>query len=395
MPRTARLASGVPFDAHLSCWAAVAPGLESLASAELARIGITPGTAEPGGVPFDGDAATLARALVALRIPNDIQVRLAAFRANAFGELERHAGRIDWSTVICPGGAVHFRVTSKKSRLYHQDAIAERLERSVHAAVRNVRAVRAAAAAAAGEADVTQLPAVQRIIVRVFRDSFTISADAAGASLHRRGWRQDVARAPLRETLAAALLASIAWSGDTPLVDPFCGSGTIAIEAAQIARRMAPGRRRRFAAECWDGLLAGVVPAAQRAARDAERPGAAVAIRGADRDAGAIAAARANAARADVERDVRFDQAPVSALRVESSGGWIATNPPYGARIGERRALRDLYAAFGNVVRMHCPEWGVAFFSADPTLDAQTGLDLRLVARTTNGGIPVHIVRTG
>ncbi|MEO5799252.1 MAG: THUMP domain-containing protein [Gemmatimonadales bacterium] len=392
----------MPLPEHLSCWAVTAPGVEVLTAAELSRLGLTPGATEPGGVEFTGTADELARALLWLRTANRITVRLAEFRATSFAELEKHAKRVAWGDVIAPGGAVHFRVTSKKSRLYHQDGIAERLERSVAGAVADVTAIRAPSVAEELEDDVTALPEVQRVIVRVFRDQVTLSADASGALLYLRGWRQAVAKAPLRETLAATLIAASGWAEDAtprgPLIDPFCGSGTIPIEAALLARRMAPGRGRRFAAESWPGI--GITPSARadiwssvRAAAAAiEMPASSLLIAGHDRDAGAITAAIANAERAGVSADVSFSRQSLSQLPIDDGEGWLVTNPPYGARIGERTALRDLYATLGRVIAERRPGWHLTMLSADRMLDGQLRLPLHEALRTTNGGIPVRVV---
>ncbi len=381
----------------LPCWAVTAPGLEQLATAELSALGIVPGEAEPGGVSFAVEPAALPMVLLQLRTVSRVTARLATFKARTFPELEKHAAAVAWGDVIAPGVAVHFRVTSKKSRLYHQDAIAERLERAVLAAVGNTTVIRAPSAAEEVEDDVQRIPAVQRIVVRVFRDTVTLSADASGALLHRRGWRQAVARAPMRENLAAALLYASEWAlpggvPSAPLLDPFCGSGTIAIEAALMARRIAPGRGRRFAAEAWPMMPAGAFEGARALAAGAELPGAAVEIHGHDRDHGAIDAALANAERAGVPDDITFGRATISDLVPDEGSGWIVANPPYGARIGERTALRDLYATIGRVVSERRPGWQLTMLTADRMLDGQMRLPLREVLRTTNGGLPVHIV---
>lgn len=381
----------------LSCWAVTAPGLEPLAVAELSALGIVPGTVEPGGVAFAVEPAALATVLMQLRTVSRVTVRLAEFKARTFPELEKHAATVAWADVIAPGSAVHFRVTSKKSRLYHQDAIAERLERSAVATVANITAVRAPSAAEEMEDDLEHVPAVQRIVVRVFRDTVTLSADASGALLHRRGWRQAVARAPMRETLAASLLHASGWASPegvqaVPLLDPFCGSGTIVIEAALMARCIAPGRWRRFAAEGWPMMPIGAFDAARIAARDAELSAAGIEIAGFDRDHGAITAAQANAERAGVAGDITFSRATISEMEQDGGSGCIVTNPPYGARIGERTALRDLYATIGRVLRERRPGWQLTMLTADPMLDGQLRLPLREVLRTTNGGIPVHVV---
>ncbi len=378
---------------RLTCWAVTAPGVESLVADELRALGLVPGATEPGGVEFPASSADLVRALLWLRTANRVTVRIAEFRAAAFGELERHALKIPWQRLIPEGAAVHFRVTSKKSRLYHNDAIAERLERAALAAVPGTRAIRAPSAAEELEDDLTQIPEVQRVVVRASRDIFTLSIDAAGALLHRRGWRQEVAKAPLRETLAATMLLACGWDGSLPLVDPLCGSGTIAIEAALLARRIAPGRHRRFAAEAWPSFPPSLWAVGRAEAKALERQSD-TPIAGADRDAGAIAAAEANAERAGVSGAVSFTRATISALAPDNGEGWVITNPPYGARIGERTGLRDLYAVLGRVIRERRPRWHLGMLSADRMLDNQTGLRLQEVLRTNNGGIPVRVVRS-
>ena len=376
----------------LNCYATATPGIELLMADELRALGIAPDATETGGVEFTATWRQLADALLWLRTANRITVRVATFRARTFGELERHAALVAWCDVVAAGGSVHFRVTSKKSKLYHEGGIAERLERAVAAAMPDILAVRAPSAAELLEDDVTMLPRVQRIVVRVMRDEVTLSADAAGALLHLRGYRQAVAKAPLRETLAAALLIASGWTPEFPLLDPMCGSGTIAIEAALMARRMAPGRWRRFAAEMWPGFADAFV-AARASAAERELPNALATIIGHDRDAGAIAASLANAERADVAGSVQFSQASISAMSPDPASGWIVTNPPYGARIGERTALRDLYAVLGRVVRERRPAWGVAMLSMDRMLEGQLGIAMTEVLKTTNGGLPVRVVR--
>jgi putative N6-adenine-specific DNA methylase len=374
------------------CFATTAPGLESLLVAELTELGFELGATEPGGVAFRATSEGLATALLQLRTANRVTVRLASFRARTFGELERHAAATDWSGVLPVGAAVHFRVTSKKSRLYHEDAIAERLERAVLVVAPGTATVRGAGEAEALERDVTALPEVQRFVVRLVRDGVTISADATGGLLHRRGYRLEVAKAPLRETLAAAMLLGAGWRGEVPLLDPMAGSGTLPIEAALIARRMAPGRLRRFAAEQWPSV--GMVPfgLARRRATEQELPRTPVAIAGRDRDPGAVLAAIANAERAGVILDVALSRGVIGDLPADAGRGLVLTNPPYGARIGERNALRDLYSSLGAAMRDRLPGWRLGMLAADRILQGQVGLPMAEVWRGANGGIPVRFV---
>ena len=362
----------------LDCYAITPPGVEALTAGELAALGMTPDATEPGGVSF---RATLAQVVVAnleLRTASRVLVRVATFHASAFHELERRAARLHWEAYVPPGAGIAFRVTSRKSKLYHQDGIAERL---AGAAARRVPSVHLS-----GDDD------AQRFMVRLFRDDCTVSVDASGAHLHQRGYRLATAKAPLRETLAAAMLLAVCWNGAVPLVDPLCGSGTIPIEAALLARRVPPGLRRSFALEKWPSFDPGDLRAAVARAEDRILPRASVPIVGADRDAGAIEAATGNAARAGVPEDIVFRRAAISALEPPPGPGVIVTNPPYGVRVGRSRDLRDLYARLGQVLRRRCPGWSVALLSARAELAAQTGLDLSTALSTTNGGIRVRLL---
>ncbi|MDX2193645.1 MAG: hypothetical protein NW201_09840 [Gemmatimonadales bacterium] len=374
-------------------FAVAAPGLAPLVAAELAALGLAPGAVEEGGVAFSCDVASLARANLHLAIASRVVVRVAAFRARHFDELVAGAATVPWGRWLAAGTRVHVSVTSHKSRLYHQDAVAERVVGALAAAVAGVQHVAKPAQADALEEDVSRLPGVQRVLVRLVRDECTLSVDASGALLHRRGWRQAVGKAPLRETLAAALVAASGWDAATPLLDPCCGSGTVVIEAARRARRMAPGRDRAFAMERWPLLPSGVMDVARVTARAAERPAAGVPLVGSDRDAGAIEAARANAERAGVAADIAWHVAPLSRLAWPEAAGHLVSNPPYGVRVGDRVRLRDLYARFGDVVRAH-DGWHATVLSAAAELAAATRLPWRQAFEGENGGLPVVALTT-
>lgn len=372
----------------LDCYAAVAPGLEALALAEARALGLD-ARAEDGGIAWSGDVRSVVLANVGLRLASRVIVRIDAFEARSFAELERHARRIPWSRVVRAGDVVRFRVTCKKSKLYHSDAVAQRLADAV---VRVVPGARAEGSSIAEE-EIADTDTATLLIVRLVRDRCTVSADASGELLHRRGYRQATAKAPLRETLGAALLAASGWDGIAPLVDPMCGSGTIPIEAALMARRIPPGLNRTFAVERWPGVSR-VLGAAVRVELSASSIGRAPgAIIGSDRDAGAIAAASANAQRAGVAGDVELAIHSLSAMRIPGDAtGWVVTNPPYGVRVGESDRVRDLWAQLGNVLRARAPGWRVAIVSPDPSLERQLAIPMRVVTQTSNGGIPVRLV---
>jgi putative N6-adenine-specific DNA methylase len=378
---------GVSEPNQLDVFAVTAPGLEPLCAGELAGLGISP-TVQDGGVAWSGDSASMARANLWSRTASRIIVRIAEFRARTFFELERHAKRLPWDRFVAPSSAVTFRVTCRKSKLYHSGAVAERLAESLGRLVAGARVT-----PAGSDDDESAAPsASQLFIVRVLHDTVTVSADSSGALLHLRGYRQQLAKAPLRETLAAALLLAAEWSGDESLFDPMCGSGTIPIEAARLARRIAPGRDRDFAFLRWPDADRRMWSSLIEDARSRELPASPVSIGGADRDAGAIRAAQANAERAGVARDIDFAVQAISSMENDDGPGLVASNPPYGVRIGESDGLRNLYAQLGNVFRRSRPGWRIALLSADRALERQLRLPLDERLRTRNGGIPVRVV---
>jgi putative N6-adenine-specific DNA methylase len=369
---------------RLALYAVTAPGLEPLTARELERLGISPSATEPGGVTFAGSLAEVARANLWLRTASRVLVRLGSFHARALGELERKAARLSWGDWLPPTVSITVRVTCRKSRLFHQRAVAERI-----LAASGAPGAISPADEAEDSDDQSQL-----IVVRLFRDECTVSLDSSGALLHRRGYRLATAKAPLRETLAAGLVLASGWRPSEPLVDPFCGSGTIPIEAALLARRIPPGARRDFGFRrwsCWDdSRWQGLVDVAlgETLAR-APAP-----IVGADRDAGAVTAARTNAERAGVAGDIEFRNASLSALDAPPGPGALVSNPPYGVRVGERGRLRDLYARLGQVAQARLPGWRLTLLVPAAPLERATGLDFTPCLRTRSGGLSVRVVRS-
>lgn len=369
--------------ARLKVFAMTAPGVESILARELFDMGINPGETTAGGVSFNGKIEHVMRANLWSRIANRVIVRVDEFHASTFHELERRAKKIEWSRFISSNQTVRFRVTCRKSKLYHSDAVAERLGKAVTAAV---------GAKIESDADDETESESQLFIVRIVDDECTISVDSSGALLHRRGYRQAVAKAPLRETLAAAMLYGSGWDMISPLVDPMCGSGTIAIEAAMMARKIAPGVSRAFAFEHWPNHEVKTWQTMIDKARSDALPEASGTIIASDRDTGAVSAARENAERAGVATDIDLSIRSISTVEFPETPGWVVSNPPYGLRVGESAPLRNLYAQIGKIVRDRAHGYQLALLSADPELEAQLRLELQEVFRTSNGGIPVRLV---
>jgi len=377
---------------------ASAPGTEDITAREITELGLARGQADalPGGVEFSGDLETVYHANLLLRTASRVLVRLSTFYATDFSELRTKASRLPWERYLRPAQRgceqpVSIRATCHQSKLYHSDAVIERVLAAIGDRLSASVTLDTApddAVADDGEAD----RPTQLVVVRLFKNRCTVSVDSSGALLHRRGYRLATAKAPLRETLAAGLVLASGWDGRAPLLDPFCGSGTIPIEAALWARNIAPGKARDFAFMTWPDFALDVWESTLAAAIAAERP-VAPPILASDRDAGAIRAAEANAARAGVADDIAFTCRAVSAIAPPPGPGWIVANPPYGVRVSENKDLRNLYAQFGNVLRAQCPGWRVTFLCSDISLIGQTCLPVETTRVWTNGGLRVRVAR--
>jgi putative N6-adenine-specific DNA methylase len=376
-------------------FAAAAPGLERVVAKELSTLGLKPKSVE-GGASFAGGDEAVYRANLHLRAASRVLIRAGSFFAATFSELRDRASRLSWERYLQPGQPVAVRAASHKSRLYHSDAVAERVAGAIADRLGKPSPLLKARPDEADD-EAPPGPAPQLIVARLVHDRCTLSVDSSGALLHRRGYRLRTAKAPLRETLAAGMLLAAGWDGTTPLLDPFCGAGTIVIEAALLALKRAPGRNRRFAFMHWPGydeaLWQGLL------AESADEPPAPPPLIGYDRDEGAIAAARENAERAGVAQAVTFERRAVSDLSAPPGPGWVVTNPPYGVRLRGATTrgpdLRNLYARWGEVLRAQCPLWQVAFLSASEPLQRATGLrfDAGRSVALMNGGLPVRMVR--
>lgn len=381
----------------LPAFAVCAPGLAPLLAAELQALALPAGTVSEAGVELPLTLDGLVRCNLWLRTASRVLVRLGESDARHFAELEALAARLPWRDVLARQATVRLRVTARKSRLYHTGAVAERIGKAIAAVLPEVRF-----ATPRAEDDDDGDSSAQLVIARLDRDRCTISIDSSGDLLHRRGWRQATAKAPMRETLAAAVLTVSGWTPDAALWDPCCGSGTLAIEAALRAAGAAPGLSRTFALTdwpVWSAEATRCVRDAQSAARAAMQLDRIPPIIASDRDAGAIAAARANAERAGVGARIRLEQVAIRDAALAPPGAWIVSNPPYGHRVqaggsaapGSVRALRTMYRDFD--LRAQAVDGGLALLTDDPALAAAAGLTDAPVLRTSNGGLAVGVWR--
>jgi putative N6-adenine-specific DNA methylase len=367
-------------------FAVCAPGLELFTAAELITLGLKPGLiqtdSEEGGISFEGGQLEIYRANLHLRTASRILLRFGQFYAATFSELRKKASRLPWETYLQKSRPVALRVTCHQSKLYHSGAVAERVAGAISDRLgQSIEIVKF---------DENIADPAELVLVRLVNNQCTISLDTSGAHLHRRGYRQAVAKAPLRETLAAGLLLAAGWDGSSPFLDPFCGSGTLPIEAAMMAQHLAPGRLRKFGFMAWPDFNRTLWQKLLDQAIAQKQAGVPI-IQASDRDAGAIKMAQANAERAGVLANIEFSHKAVSALQPPSTPGFVVTNPPYGVRVRSGHDLRDLYAQFGKVLRLHCSGWNAAILNSDPILLGHTGLSFERRYSFNNGGIPVQL----
>lgn len=377
----------MPGQQLLDAFVITAPGIERITARELRALDVEIGDICRGGIAFSASRENLYRANLHLRTATRITARISSFHASSFAELERRAKKIEWERWIPASGDVKFRVTCRKSRLYHSDAVAERL---MTAAAKHCANVSFEIAAREDE-DSTDDEAAQLFIVRLSHDEVVISADTSGELLHRRGYRPESTRASLRETLAAAMLLASDWQLGIPLLDPLCGSGTIPIEAAMMARGIAPGLGRSFAFERWPSFDESLWRAVSLKALEMKSESADAPLYGGDRDAGTVEIARRNADRAGVGSDVEFNRRSLAesldALAEDHpNAATVVTNPPYGIRISGGTNLRNLYGMLG--ARAEKNGWGLGILTADAKLARQSA-SMKGAFNTQNGGIPV------
>ncbi len=377
------LSSSPKSESNWPLFVACAPGLEPMLLAEVEALGLpeTVPTSVPGGVELTASFETLYRLGVELGLGLKLLLRVGAFDAKRFDQLVRKVSQLPWELFCGPTTQVEVKATCKSSRLYHSSAVEERIVNGVSQRLkRTVSAVE--------DSDAPGL----KILVRIVDDHCVISVDCAGDLLSRRGYRLETAKAPLREDLARALILSAGWDPTTPLIDPFAGAGTIAMEADWLARNVPPGSLRSFAfmdMPFFDGEQFSAVRARALSRVRSVSPS----IFASDRDPGAVAAARANAERAQ-SRAIVFEEASLSQApwfrKFMGTRGAVVTNPPYGRRIGRDATLERLYRAFGDAVRTLPEGFQVGMAVAVAEHAHATRLNLRSALMTDHGGSKIY-----
>ncbi len=315
-------------------------GLEAVLKREIVELGYEIVSVEDGRITFAGDAQALCRANIFLRTAERVLIKVGSFHAETFEELFQGTKALPWGEYIPKDGKFWVtKAASVKSRLFSPSDIQSVMKKAMVESMKNT--YHADWFAESGDS----------YPVRAFlmKDEVTVGLDTTGESLHKRGYRKLTAKAPIAENLAAALIMLTPWKQDRILVDPFCGSGTIPIEAAMIAARMAPGMNRNFTAEDWTHIVDR--KCWYRAADEAESLldlSVETDIQGYDIDDDMVSIARANAKLAGVERMIHFQRRGVEQLSHPKKYGFIITNPPYGERLEDKKNLSALYGVIGE-----------------------------------------------
>ncbi len=316
-------------------------GLEAVLKRELTDLGCEITKVEDGKVSYTGDINTVARANIFLRTTERVLLKVASFKAVTFDELFEKTKVIPWEEYIPQDGKFWVaKANSVNSKLFSPSDIQSIMKKAM------VERLKIKYKKDWFEETGNSYP----LRVTILKDEVTICIDTSGESLHRRGYRKLTSKAPITETLAAALIMLTPWNKDRLLVDPFCGSGTIPIEAAMIGARIAPGINRTFLAESWIEMFSPLIwEQARQEARDKQRTDIQMTIQGYDIDGEVIKAARQNARMAGVDQYIHFQQKPLKDLSSPKKYGFIITNPPYGERLEEKNELPPLYKEMGKV----------------------------------------------
>lgn len=359
-------------------------GLEGLCAEELRRLGLPEVKAENGRVGCKARPEDIPRVNLNLRTGERVLLVVGRYHAADFEALFEGAKALPWEDYIPREGAFPVKGHSLNSQLHAVPAIQSVLKKALAARL----------GAKYGMDTLPESGALYQVQFSIMHDEVTLMLDTSGAGLHKRGYRAVGVVAPLRETLAAAMVLLSRYRGRDPFCDPFCGSGTIAIEAALIAKNRAPGLNRAFSAQRWRWLDSSLWLQAADEAMDKEFHGD-YDIWGGDIDPKAVAIARDNAVKADVEDVVRFEVADATKFHRDAPVGRVVTNPPYGERIMEKREAEELYRAFGKAVRTLPEGWKVSVLSSHTEFERTFGRTAEKKRKLYNGMLKCDLFQYG
>lgn len=369
-----------------SLFASCAPGIEPWLEREIRELemGTVACESSPknivqdiGGVRFEGDELTMAHALVGLGLAARLLIRVASFEVTELSNLESYVGRLSWTGWLQRDAPRVIRASARKSRLYHSGAIEQRVMRAITRRMKDDPS----------PVDAEAIDEAASLVVRMDHDVCTISLDASGHPLHRRGYRLNPSHAPLREDLARAVVIASGWDRKRPLIDPMCGSGTFLIEAAMLASNWPPGMGRRFGIEPTALAHQVSIDDVKQDRMSRSQPMTAM-ILGSDRDERAVDAAKENLAGMDFP--IQLDVGPLSATALPQQPVSIVTNPPWGGRVSADRHLNPLYRSIGDLRRRAEDGSSLTLVTSRRELAYKTGVPLRSAFLTDAGGTKVN-----
>ena len=333
-------------------------GLEALVKREIEALGYKILKSEDGKITYLGDERAIVRSNLWLRCADRVQLKMSEFEAKTFEELYQQTRGIPWENLIPPDGRFPVNGSSVKSTLHSVPACQSIVKKAVVDRLSDAYGVKNFEETGGG----------YEIKVTLLKDRATITVDTTGAGLHKRGYRVKDVKAPIKETLAAALVQLSFWREGRLLVDPCCGSGTIPIEAAMIGMNIAPGLSRSFSAEEWHMIDGALWKEERKSAFDAIRNDADIQIIGLDIDPVAITAARQNALEAGVADSIDFHISDIASLTSDVPRGVIVTNPPYGERIGDQKVIDKIYNALNRFLKNH-KDWSLFLVTTDKEVE--------------------------
>lgn len=323
-------------------------GLEAVLKREIIDLGYEVTEVVDGRVSFEGDEEAIARCNVFLRTTERVMLKVGSFKAVTFDELFEKTKALPWENFIPKDGKFWVKKASSiKSKLFSPSDIQRIVKKAIVDRL-------------SGKYNILRFPedgSEYPIRITILKDEVTVGLDTSGESLHKRGYRRLTVKAPITETLAAALISLTPWKKDRLLIDPFCGSGTIPIEAALIGLNIAPGMKRDFQAMAWDNILPkSLFKEAKKEAEDLIDRETKLSIQGYDLDTSALDAARGNLSLAGLEGNIHFQQRDMRDISSAKKYGFIITNPPYGERLEEKEAMPQLYREMGKAFQ-RLDEW--------------------------------------
>ncbi|MDO4351646.1 MAG: class I SAM-dependent RNA methyltransferase [Clostridia bacterium] len=333
-------------------------GLEAVVKREIEALGYKIIRSEDAKITYMGDERAIARSNLWLRSADRVLLKMGEFKALEFEDLFQQTKAVAWEDIIPADGKFTVTGTSVKSKLHSVPACQSIVKKAIVERLGSFYCIDR----------FEETGAEYTVKVTILKDRVTLTIDTSGTGLHKRGYRVCDVAAPIKETLAAAMVQLSFWKAGRLLVDPCCGSGTIPIEAAMIGRNIAPGLNRKFASQEWDIIPPEIWKEERKAAFEAIDYDADIRIEASDISGRAVEAAIENAAEAGVDDCVEFKKMDMARLTAEEEGGIIITNPPYGERIGEKKQIEAIYSAYNEFYRKN-PTWSLFMVTTDKEVE--------------------------